>query len=165
MREASRHAVAYLDPGRDGGFRILVLEVHDCPTSEDLATALRDFSATHPDAPLRTWTPDVSPRELGAAVASAMAPRSVPTSPPETRIRSKEPVLPYLRQIAAEDSGRWWTTRELVGRCVELGWSSSSERAAGSIVRRLPTLDQEEGYQVVQRGRGRGTRWQLGRSS
>jgi|ETNmetMinimDraft_26_1059896.scaffolds.fasta_scaffold67264_1 hypothetical protein len=165
MHEASRHAIAYLNPGMDGGFRILVLEIVDCATSEDLAEALREFSASHPDASLRTWSPGASPAELGVAVASAMAPRSPTTTTPVPQPKTKEPVLPYLRQIAGEDGERWWTTRELVERCVELGWSSSSNRATGSIVRRLPTLAREEGYEVRQRGRGRATRWQLGRES
>ena len=165
MREASRQAIAYLDPGVDGGFRILVLEIVDCATSEGLAEALRDFSATHPDASIRTWLPDASPAELGRAIAMAMAPRSQPQPPPVAQPKTKEPVLPYLRQIADGDGERWWTTRELVERCVELGWSSSSARATGSIVRRLPTLAREEGYEVRQRGRGRATRWQLGRES
>ncbi len=164
MSGIQRHAAAFLEPRPDGGFRVLVLEVVDCATARDFADELREFTGRHPEAAMRTWVPSESPMELARMVAGAMAgypePVEQEASPPP-RASTREPVLPYLRQIADEGSDAWWTTRELVEQCIELGWSTRSERAPGTVVRRLPTLGREPGYEVEKRGRGRATRWCL----
>lgn len=160
MPSSPSQAVAYLDPGSGGGFRLLVVEITPCGTAEEFARVLRDFTRRHPGASLHTWSQDQGPKEVSDFVLSRMAGAKEALRVTGGR-PSKERVLPYLQRIAESESERWWTTRELATRCQQLGWSSSSGRATGTIVRRLPSLDALPSFRVVKKGRGRATRWQL----
>lgn len=160
MPSSPSQAVAFLDPGSGGGFRLLIVEITPCGTAEEFARVLRDFSSRHPGASLHTWSSDKGPLEVTDFVVSRMAGAKGALRVTGGR-PSKERVLPYLREIAESEPDRWWTTRELATRCQQLGWSSISGRATGTIVRRLPSLDALPSYRVVKKGRGRATQWQL----
>ncbi len=160
MPASRSQAVAYLDPGASGGFRLLVVEITPCGTAEEFARVLRDFTRRHPGAALHTWSQDQGPGEVADFVLSRMAGAKQALRVSGGR-PSKERVLPYLQRIAEAEPERWWTTRDLAERCQQLGWSSTSGRATGTIVRRLPSLDALPSYRVVKKGRGRATRWQL----
>ena len=155
-------ATAFLAPA-DDSYQVLVMTVHRCTSAEEFADVVQRFGRDHPDGTLRTWSTDSGSAEVATVATQLMRdPRraSGTRSAPGSRSK-KEPVLPYLRRIADEQGNRWWTIRELVERCVELGWSSTSHRAGGTVVRRLPDLERMEGYAVSQEGRGRATRWRI----